>query len=106
MSTTHTPPSAAASPRSGAASKPECTLPGKPHSHVFRRGKMVCLPYVLRTGHLKWDTEGATRLINAIGWDAGNESMRRAGRTVWSRADYLAAAREANRLFKAVGLAP
>lgn len=56
-------------------------------------------------GNMALTAGQATRLINARGWDAGNESMRKAGRAVWSRTDYNAAAREANRLFKAVGIA-
>jgi hypothetical protein len=31
-------------------------------------------------------------LIRAAAWDAGNRSMAKAGRKVWSRADYNAAA--------------
>ena len=40
-------------------------------------------------------------LIGAIGCDVGNASMRRAGRSVWNRSDYRAAARKANELFAA-----
>lgn len=97
--TAHSPPSAA-------ASKPECTLPSKPHSHVFRRGRMVCVPYIMKLGSLECGHEQAVRIIGARGRDVGNESMRAGGRTAWSRADYNAACREANRLFKLVGLAP
>lgn len=84
----------------------ECTLPGKPHSHIFRGARMVCVPYVMKLGSLECDRDQAVRIINARGRDVGNEAMRAGGRTVWSRADYNAACREANRLFKLVGLAP
>lgn len=63
-------------------------------------------PIVAHVGNMPLDAHAATRLINAAGWDAGNASMRKAGRSVWSRADYNAAARKANQLFKAIGLAP
>lgn len=35
-------------------------------------------------------------LIRAAAWDAGNRSMMKAGRKVWNRADYNAAARFQN----------
>lgn len=35
-------------------------------------------------------------LIRAAAWDIGNRSMSKAGRTVWNRADYNAAARFQN----------
>lgn len=38
------------------------------------------------------------KLVYAAGHDAGNRSMRSAGRTKWSRADYNAAATEFARL--------
>lgn len=57
-------------------------------------------------GRMPVTAEQLTRLINSRGWDAGNESMRKAGRTVWSQADYNAAANEANRLFRATRIAP
>lgn len=37
-------------------------------------------------------------LIRASAWDEGNRSMQRAGRKVWSRADYNVAARKQNEL--------
>lgn len=37
--------------------------------------------------------------INAIGWDVGNRSMQKAGRTKWSKADYRAACEKASELF-------
>jgi len=37
-------------------------------------------------------------LIRASAWDAGNMSMRKAGRTKWSRADWNAAAATQDRL--------
>lgn len=39
-------------------------------------------------------------MVYAAGHDAGNRSMRKAGRTKWSRADYNAAAAEFARLVK------
>lgn len=41
-------------------------------------------------------------LAHAAGWDAGNASMRKAGRTKWNRADYNLAARTTNRLLDAL----
>jgi hypothetical protein len=38
-------------------------------------------------------------LAMACGWDAGNRSMREAGRTKWSRADFNASVREFNSLW-------
>jgi len=40
------------------------------------------------------------QLIFAAGRDAGNRSMRAAGRTTWAKADYAAARREFRRLEK------
>lgn len=37
-------------------------------------------------------------LAHAAGWDAGNRSMRRAGRSRWNAEDYNAAVREYDRL--------
>jgi hypothetical protein len=37
-------------------------------------------------------------LAHAAGMDAGNRSMRRAGRTAWNEEDYNAAAAEEHRL--------
>jgi hypothetical protein len=37
------------------------------------------------------DYETRYKLAHAAGWDAGNQSMRQAGRTAWSEADYEAA---------------
>lgn len=37
-------------------------------------------------------------VAHAAGWDAGNRSMRAAGRTRWSEDDWNTAARETNRL--------
>ena len=39
------------------------------------------------------------KIAYAASWDAGNRSMRRHGRTKWSRADFNTAAREFNRLW-------
>jgi len=39
------------------------------------------------------------KLIHSAGMDAGNRSMRRAGRTKWNKEDYNAAARECDRLY-------
>jgi hypothetical protein len=39
-------------------------------------------------------------LIRASSWDAGNESMRKGGRKVWSRKDYNAAAECQSRLIR------
>lgn len=36
------------------------------------------------------------KLAHAIGWDAGNASMRKAGRTVWSEDDYNASVEAMN----------
>jgi hypothetical protein len=41
-------------------------------------------------------------LARAAAWDAGNRSMREAGRTAWSRADYDAAVNELDRLLVTV----
>lgn len=38
-------------------------------------------------------------LANAAAWDAGNHSMRAAGRTTWNADDYDAAVLEYNRLW-------
>lgn len=83
-------------------------------SHNSRYARKICAnaqivhasPVVAYVGNMALDARAATRLINAAGWDAGNASMRKAGRSVWSRADYNAAARKANQLFKSIGLAP
>lgn len=61
---------------------------------------------VMRVGNMGLNAEQATRVINAAGWDVANVSMRKAGRTEWSRADYNAACRFTERCFKAVGLCP
>ena len=45
-------------------------------------------------------------IIHAITWDAGNRSMRQAGRDKWSVDDYNAAADEFNRLMALAGLVP
>lgn len=42
--------------------------------------------------------ERAYSIAHAAAWDAGNASMRAAGRQHWGRADYAAMAREFNRL--------
>jgi len=39
------------------------------------------------------------QLAHAASMDAGNRSMRKAGRSVWSDADYSASVAEFNRLF-------
>lgn len=41
-------------------------------------------------------------LANAASLDAGNASMRRAGRTKWSVDDYNSACKEQNRLYDLV----
>lgn len=38
-------------------------------------------------------------IAHAASWDAGNRSMRSAGRTAWSEDDYNAAVAEYNRLW-------
>jgi hypothetical protein len=40
-------------------------------------------------------------LIRASAWDAGNAHMAKAGRKIWSRADYSAAGDEQERLLRA-----
>ena len=40
-------------------------------------------------------------LIRASAWDAGNEHMRAAGRSIWNRADYNAAGEAQERLLRA-----
>ena len=45
-------------------------------------------------------------LIHAAAWDAGNRSMRDAGRDIWSVDDYNAAVDEFNRLMRLAGLVP
>jgi len=42
------------------------------------------------------------QIAYAAGQDAGNRSMRKAGRTKWNRTDYNAAAHETNRLMAAL----
>jgi len=42
------------------------------------------------------------RLAHAAGWDAGNRSMREAGRTTWNDDDWNAAAEVTNRLLDAM----
>ena len=37
-------------------------------------------------------------MAQAIGWDAGNRSMRAAGRSAWNHKDVIVAMRETNRL--------
>ena len=37
-------------------------------------------------------------ILRAAGWDAGNRSMRKAGRRTWDGSDYDAAVAEMNRL--------
>ena len=53
----------------------------------------------------KTATSGTTNplpsLIRANAWDAGNASMRKAGRKVWSRKDFNAAGDEQERLIRA-----
>jgi hypothetical protein len=39
-------------------------------------------------------------LIRASSWDAGDRSMRAAGRSVWSKSDYNAAAKTQNQLVR------
>lgn len=62
----------------------------------------------------KIDTEQVTRNVNAMAWDAGNRHAEARGAkkigtgrfanwSKWNRDDYNAAAREANRLFAALG---
>ena len=41
-------------------------------------------------------------LAQAAGWDAGNASMRRGGRTKWSQEDWDEAAKVSSRLFAEV----
>ena len=41
------------------------------------------------------------KLAMAAGWDAGNRSMRKAGRTAWNHEDYKAAAEVVARLLMA-----
>ena len=38
-------------------------------------------------------------IAHAAGWDAGNASMRKAGRKTWNRTDYNAFVKEFNRLY-------
>lgn len=45
-------------------------------------------------------------LIRASAWDAGNESMRKANRKVWSRDDFNVAAETQERLIRACYGAP
>lgn len=48
--------------------------------------------------------EAVTREIaRAAGWDAGNRSMRSAGRTAWNATDYAAAVAECQRLWPGDG---
>jgi hypothetical protein len=42
--------------------------------------------------------EGSRDIPRAAGWDAGDRSMKAAGRSRWTRQDYNAAVREFNRL--------
>lgn len=39
-------------------------------------------------------------MAQAIGWDAGNRSMRAAGRSAWDHKDVIVAAHETNRLLQ------
>jgi hypothetical protein len=45
----------------------------------------------------------ALQLANAVGQDAGNRSMRRAGRTAWSEQDWHIAADTTRRALAAAG---
>ena len=41
-------------------------------------------------------------IAHAAGWDAGNRSMKKAGRKKWSREDFNAAVKETNRLLDCI----
>ena len=40
------------------------------------------------------------KIAHAAGWDAGNQSMHKAGRKAWNREDYNVAAKTMNCLLK------
>ncbi len=42
-------------------------------------------------------------IARAAGWDAGNRSMKAAGRKAWNAADYAAAVAECDRLWPGFG---
>lgn len=44
----------------------------------------------------------ARQLAQAAGMDAGNRTMRKAGRKAWSKADYNASCREWLRVYRAL----
>lgn len=54
------------------------------------------------TSRMKNPTISLHVVAFAAGTDAGNRSMRAAGRTKWNRADYNAAAREQARILETV----
>jgi hypothetical protein len=60
----------------------------------------------MKLGNMPLDASQAARVINSIGWDAGNAHAAKHGRSVWTVDDFDAAARAANRLFVLIGLAP
>lgn len=72
---------------------------------ICANAKRIAQP-VMYVGRMAVDAEQATRIIGAAGQDEGNRRMRAAGRTAWNLADYNAAVRTANQLFRSVGLAP
>lgn len=63
-------------------------------------------PIVAQIGNMELNADQAYRLIMAAGHDFAAGRASKAGRAVWSRADYNSACRFTNRLFKATGLAP
>jgi hypothetical protein len=60
----------------------------------------------MRLGNMPLDASQATRVINSVGWDAGNAHAAKHGRSVWTAEDFNVAARAANRMFVQFGLAP
>jgi len=75
-------------------------------SHKITANTRAIEPIVMKIGSMGCTAAQAYRLVMAAGHDIAGRRAREAGRTAWSRADYSAACRFTNGVFRNLGMIP